>query len=264
VSFQLSERAKRVLGLALLGTGLLALLGVLVLLRFAYVTDYVEHGLVKDPERRTPNGRVIVAPADGTLLYVQRVEGGVIPEVVKRGVRVPLTDHFKTASNTRFPDGYLLGIFMSWTGVHVNRVPISGVIERQAIFNGPHMDMSDAERAILWTQLIPGWVSLKKLLGRPPYDLADKAEFVLKSARETLVIRDARDTQVYVVRIADYGVGKILTWVSEGEAVHTGQRLGMIVAGSQTDVFFADTPGLRLRVDAGEYVYGAETVLATY
>jgi phosphatidylserine decarboxylase len=264
VSLQLPARARRALGLALLGVGGLGLLGALVLLRFAYVTDYVHHGLVKDPERRAPDGRVIVAPADGTLLYVRRVEDGVIPEVVKRGVSVPLAAHVKTEPAAPFPDGYLVGIYMSWTGVHINRVPIAGVLARQALFNGPHMDMSDAERVILRTRLIPGWVGLKKWLGWPPYDLEDEADFVLKSARETLVIRDVRDTDVYVVRIADYAVGKILTWVSEGERLETGQRLGMIAAGSQTDVFFADTPGLRVRVEAGDSVYGAETILATY
>ena len=31
-----------------------------------------------------------------------------------------------------------------------------------------------------------GWVTLKKLLGLPPYDLERKADFILRSARETL------------------------------------------------------------------------------
>lgn len=249
---------------ALFAAGLLALATVLLLLRFAVVTDYMYHALVKDPERTPPEGAVIVAPADGTVLYVRRVPGGVIPRVVKQGVPVPLADHLKTSGTGDFPDGWLVGIYMNTDGVHVNRAPVAGEVADRIVWNGPHMDMSAAERTIILTQLLPGWVTLKKLLGLAPYDIEDSADFVLKSARETLVLRDSRDTAVYVVRIADYTVGKILTWVSKGEHVRLGQKLGMISWGSQTDVFFVDTPGTRPRVQVGAYVYAGETVVATY
>lgn len=255
---------RRVIGKALFGAGICALASLLFLLRFAWVAGHPEDRLAKDPERHPPEGRVIVAPADGTVIYAREVVDGTIPEVVKRGVGVPLVDHLKTDGATRFPDGYLIGIYMSWNGVHVNRVPISGAVTREAIFNGPHMDMSALERRIVFANLVPGWVRMKELLGLPPYDLEGAADFVLKSARETLVIHDVRNTDVYVVRIADYAVGKILTWVRTGERVETGQRLGMIAGGSQTDVFFEKTPGLGLRVRTGDEVYGAESVLATY
>lgn len=249
---------------ALLVTGLVALAVLLLLLRFAQVTDYLYHGLVKDPERQPPEGRVIVAPADGTVIYVRKVENGVIPEVVKQGIAVPLFEHTKTEAAAPFPNGILVGIFMSWNGVHINRAPIAGRISGRIIFNGPHMDMSEAERAIILSQLVPGWVSLKKLVGLPPYDIEDRADFVLKSARETLILDDVRGGKVYVVRIADYVVGKILTWVEEGDQVTIGQRLGMIAAGSQTDIFFEGTQGIDVRVREGMYVYGGETILATY
>ncbi len=243
---------------------LLILAGMFLLLRFAVVTDYMYHALVKDPERTVPPGRVIVAPADGTVLYVKRVEAGLIPELVKRGVPVPLTEHLKTAPETAFGSGTLVGIYMNSDGVHVNRVPISGEIKQRIIFNGPHIDMSEAERVIILTQLLPGLASFKKLLGLPPYDIDGKADFVLKSARETLVLEDIRGVRVYVTRIADYSVGKILTWVGEGEAVETGQKLGMITWGSQTDIFFEDSPGIRPRARVSEFVYAGESVLATY
>ena len=248
----------------LLVAGLVGLVAVFLLLRYAVVTDYMYHALVKDPERHVPAGPVIVAPADGRVLYIRRIENGTIPEVVKRGVPVPMSDHLKTDPGTVFPSGFLVGIYMNGDSVHINRVPIEGRVKRQIIFNGPHMDMSAAERRILLTQLVPGVVSLKKLFGIAPYDIEDEADFVLKSARETLVLEDVRETDVYVTRIADYAVGKILTWVGEGEVVETGQRLGMITWGSQTDVFFADTPGVEIKVAVGEFVYGGETVLATY
>lgn len=255
---------RRFAGVATLVIGLIALTITLILLRFAQVTDFMYHRLVKDPERHPPAGRVIVAPADGRVIYVRHVTGGVIPEIVKRGVQVPLADHLKFKISEPFPDGTLVGIFMAWNGVHVNRVPIAGKVRRRIVFNGPHMDMSPTERTVILTQLIPGWVSVKKFLGMPPYNLDDKADYILKSARETLVIRDIRSTDVYVVRIADFVVGKILTWIRKGELVRTGQKLGMIALGSQTDLFFEDTPGITLKVEVGQYVYAGETVLATY
>jgi len=258
------SRVRFAASLAFFVAGLALLAVAVLLLRITVVTDYLYHATVKDPERTPPAGDVIVAPADGRVLYVRRVEDGIVPEIVKRGVPVPLTRHLKTDPERSFAPGWLIGIYMNGDGVHVNRVPIAGVIEKRIIFNGPHMDMTAAETTIIMTQLVPGWVSFKKMLGWPPYEIEDDAEFVLKSARETMVIRDVRGASVYVARIADYSVGKILTWVHEGEQVETGQKLGMITWGSQTDLYIEETPGTRVRVVPGEFVYGAETVIATY
>ncbi|NLI76290.1 MAG: phosphatidylserine decarboxylase [Candidatus Riflebacteria bacterium] len=255
---------KRILLWVSLVMGLSALTGLLLLLRLPLATDYLYHSLVKDPDRHPPAGRVIVAPADGTILYIRRVTGGVIPEVVKQGVPVPLVDHLKMEPLRPFPDGWLVGIFMNTQGVHVNRVPDHGTVKHQHVWNGPHLDMTAAEREIILAQLLPGAVTLKKLLGRPPFDLQDKADFILRSARETLVLEDARGLDLYLVRIADYYVGRILTWIQVGESVSRGQKLGMITWGSQTDLFFASSPGLQIRAEVGQYVYGGESVLASY
>ncbi len=248
----------------LLVLGLVALAATIVALQLPRATDYMYHALVKDPERTAPAGPAIVAPADGTVLYVRRIRDGVIPEVVKRGVAVPIADHLKGEPVRPFGDGYLIGIYMNTQGVHINRVPNSGTVRRQIVFNGPHMDMSAAELEIILAQLIPGRITARKLLGRAPFDIADKADFVLKSARETLAIEDERGAYLYVVRIADYYVGKILTWIEPGQQVARGEKLGMITWGSQTDLFIEDSPGLALAVDSGQYVYAGETVLATY
>ena len=258
------RRPRRPIALFFFASGLMALAGLALLFRFAQATDYLYHALVKDPPRHAPSGDVLVAPADGTVLYVTPIEGGVIPEVVKRGVPVPLADHLKTQPAPNFGDGFLIGIYMNGDGVHINRVPISGRVKQRIIFNGPHMNMSPAERIIILTQLLPGWAGLKKLLGFSPYDIAEEADFILKSARETLVIADVRGVRVYVTRIADYGVGKILTWVQEGQQVFTGQKLGMITWGSQTDIFVEATPGLAPQVRVGQYLYAGETILATF
>jgi len=249
---------------ALCAALLLLLLALGSLLRLASVTDYLYHAAVKDPERVSPAGPLIVAPADGTVLYVRRVRDGVVPEVVKRGVRVPVVDIVKTDSGEPFRDGYLIGIYMNTFGVHINRIPNHGVVERQIVFNGPHMDMSAAESKIILSSLVPGLVSLRKLFGLSPFGTQNDHDFVLQSARETLVVEDERGVRLYVVRIADYYVGKTLTWVRPGDSVARGQKMGLISWGSQTDLYIEETPGMRIEVDVGEYVYGGETVLATY
>jgi phosphatidylserine decarboxylase len=126
------------------------------------------------------------------------------------------------------------------------------------------MNMTEAETDILIQQLVPGRMTLRKLLGQEPFDIEDKADYVLKSARETVTVEDERGAHVYVVRIADYYVGKILTWVEEGEEVVRGQKMGLITWGSQTDLFIEDSDGLEIAVEAGEYVHAGETIVATY
>lgn len=254
----------RVVGYALLATGLLALLCCVVLLRFTVVTDFLYNAAVKDPERTIPSEPTIVSPADGTVLYVKRVEGGTAPEVVKRGVPVPVAELTKFEPEAGFRDGYLVGIYMNTFGVHINRIPNHGKVKRRILFNGPHMDMTAAERGIILTSMVPGLVTARRLLRMPPFPVTDDQEFVLKSARETLVVEDERGVNLYIVRIADYYVGKILTWVGEGETVERGERMGLISWGSQTDLFIEETHGLEIEVEVGDYVYGGETVLATY
>lgn len=235
------------------------------LLRFAALNGRLGAGsLARDPERTPPQGRALVAPADGYVLYVRRVEEGSIPYVVKRGVAVPVDEHLKTRTSRPFGSGWLVGIYMPTHGVHVNRSPDSGRLLRQSVYNGPHMNMTRAELRVILGQMIPGAVELRKLAGLDPYAIEDAADYVLKSARETLEFEMAGGRAVYVVRIADFYVGRILTWVRSGEPVARGQRLGMITWGSQTDVLFEDGPGTEVVVRPGSYVYGGESVLARY
>jgi len=244
--------------------GLGLLLFILILLQFSKATDYFYHAAVKDPERTPPTGRVMVSPADGTVIYIRRVLENTISEVVKKGVPVPIIEHLKTASVSPLKDGYLIGIYMNTQGVHVNRVPDHGILKKQFIFNGPHMNMTRAETQIILSQLIPGMTTLKKILGIPPFKLEDKADYILNSSRETLVLEDSRGKSVYLIRIADYWVGRILTWIPVGKGVKRGQKLGMITWGSQTDILFENSPGLKIKVAVGDYVYGGESILATY
>ncbi len=256
---------KRWLGWFTLISGLLMLVLILLLLRLSIVTDYFYHALVKDPPRRIPAGNNIVSPADGTVLYVKKVKDSIIPEVVKKDVAIPLNELIKTEPISMMKEGYLIGIYMGGESVHINRVPTDSVYEKQIVFNGPHISMMDMDTAVVLTAMIPGLVTVKKVLGLEPFSIEKHGDYILKSARETSVFKDVRGTFVYVIRIADYWVGNILTWIQEGQEVKKGQKMGTITWGSQVDVCFEHTPGLTLHdIKAGDYVYAGETILASY
>ncbi|UCF44075.1 MAG: phosphatidylserine decarboxylase [Planctomycetota bacterium] len=259
------KRAQRWVGWLTLTLGLLLLATVLLLLRLSVVTDYFYHALIKDPPRQIPPGNNIVAPADGIVLYIKKIEDGVIPEIVKKGVAIPLREFIKNDLAGPMKRGYLIGIYMNVESVHITRVPVDGTYTRQIVFNGPHMSMSKQETAVILTAMIPGLVTIKKLLGLDPFSIEKYGDYILKSARETSVFKDVRGTFIYVIRIADFWVGNILTWIEEGQDVKKGQKMGMITWGSQVDICFEHTPGLKLHdIKVGDYIYAGKTILASY
>ena len=69
--------------------------------------------------------------------------------------------------------------------------------EKQIVFNGPHMPMTEQEKAIILTQMIPGLTTVKKLLGMDPYSIEKYGDYILKSARETSVIKEKSN---YILR----------------------------------------------------------------
>src|SRR5262249_49354193 len=82
----------------------------------------------RDPVRRPPSGRVVVAPADGVLLYARRVTGGHVPSPGKRGVPVPRDEWVGQVRGEG--DGTLFGIYMTALNVHYIRAPIPGKVTR--------------------------------------------------------------------------------------------------------------------------------------
>ena len=244
-------------------TGIVVLLIVILLLRLAVVTDYMYHSAVKDPERSIPPGDNIVAPADGLVLYVKRFQNGEVPDIVKQGVPVRLDEMIKTTPPEAIQDGYLIGIYMNTESVHVNRVPVDGVLAACFLYNGPHMAMSGVEKSAILTAMVPGLTSIKKVLGMEPFAISKAGDYIMKSARETCVYTDLRGEPVYVIRIADYWVGNLLNWIEVGQPVTKGQRMGVITWGSQTDICFPSSENMTIHVSVGDYVYAGETILAT-
>lgn len=202
----------------------------------------------RDPSRAIPQKKnVIVSPADGKVVYIEKVENGQVFSR-KLGEKIKLEE--LTKMETGSGSGWLIGIYMSPLDVHYNYAPIGGEVEKivhtKANKNLPMVD--------LWE-----YISLT-FLRRAVNLFAKKFHFV--NERNTILLSNS-DLRIAVVEIADKFVNKISCFVSEGDHLALGQKLSFIERGSQVDlvVFKQD---LDIKVKVGDQVYGAQTVLAQY
>jgi phosphatidylserine decarboxylase len=165
----------------------------------------------RDPERVLPPRKdVFVAPADGLVVSIEQAippaELGLAPEPRTR-----------------------VAIFLSVLDVHVNRVPISGVVQKIAYH--PGLFLSAAE---------------------------DKASD--DNERNSILLRTTAGQDVVVVQIAGLIARRILCEVSEGQPLLAGQRIGIIRFGSRTDLYLPE--GCVPQVAVGQRMIGGETVIA--
>lgn len=161
----------------------------------------------RDPLRQIPPiPKVVVSPADGKVIEISTVTD---PEPWKG-------DHRK------------ISIFMSPLNVHVNRIPVGGVIEL-----------------------------LRYNRGR--FSAAFHPEASSQNERQFVSIRTSLGV-VGVVQVAGWLARRIVCHLQEGQQVETGQRFGMIRFGSRLDVYLpADCMvGVtkKQKVRAGETVIG--------
>lgn len=201
----------------------------------------------RDPPRRIPPGRNVVAPADGRILYVREVAPGHRPTPQKQGLPVSLAE-WQEAQGIWAGGGTLIGIYMTPLSVHFNRAPIAGrvrrVLPRPA--EGENLSMAKALARLIWR-----W---------PPYE--EGSDYISRNARNTVLIDG--DFPVAVIQIADRYVKEIDCHVVAGERVEKGQKYGMIRMGSQCDLFLPRAARVSLRCAAGDQVYAGESILAEY
>jgi len=200
----------------------------------------------RDPVRNPPEGRVVVSPADGVLLYTRRVAGGEVPCPVKKGARVPLEEWIgKIACDG---DGTLVGIYMTGLSVHYIRAPVPGSVVRVV------------PRAARGENLHQVRTFLRLVWGMKPYE--EGSRYIVHNARNTIAIDG--DVPVAVVQIADRYVSECDCFVAEGQRVSVGEKIGMIRMGSQRDLYVPDRAGVTLDIRPGARVRAGETVLGTY
>jgi phosphatidylserine decarboxylase len=200
----------------------------------------------RDPPRHPPDGRIVVAPADGYLLYTRRVERGRVPSPVKRGVSVPLDEWIGRVPS--LGDGTLIGIYMTALSVHYIRAPVPGcvshVVPRPAI--GENLHQTRTFVRLIW--------------GMQPYE--EGSRYITRNARNTIAIDG--EVPAVVVQIADRYVKECDCFVTAREPVEIGQKIGMIRMGSQCDLFIPDSAKVTFDCTPGQRVAAGETILGRY
>ncbi len=185
--------------LAVLGYDLLAL-PALALTTFIFC-------FFRDPERIGPISEdALISPADGKVILIEKI----------------------------IDDQYLLGqvykisIFMNVFNVHVNRVPVSGTVEK-----------------ILYT---PG-----------KFYSADSDRGALHNEHCATILQSSRGHRLAFVQVAGLIARRIVCWLEVDDKVRRGQRFGLIRFGSRVDLYIPTQTQLEIAV--GQKVRAGETVL---
>jgi len=145
-------------------------------------------------------------------------------------IACPADGTVMTVKNEGTPGITVVRIFLSVLNVHVQRAPSGGKIEQ-----------------IKFTQ------------GR--FAIAYKPE-AADNQRNLIRIAGENGRSVEIEQITGSIARRIACYVTEGQEVKTGERVGMIYFGSQVAVYLPETA--RVLVKPGDKVAGAETVLALW
>ncbi len=203
----------------------------------------------RDPVRVTPQDKdLVVSPCDGQVVYIRRVEDGVITsEKLGEPISVQEITHADWPEGAAPGRGWLIGIYMSPLDVHFNYAPVpgpvTGIVHTGARANLPMVD--------LWEYVQLTWL-------RRAVDLFGK-RYALENERQTVFVDGP--IKVAMVEIADKFVNKIRTYIQVGDRLRTGQKVSFIERGSQVDLFLF-SEDLDFLVGVGDQVYGAQTAIA--
>lgn len=201
----------------------------------------------RNPPRTAPSEPGVLSPADGTIVYVRKVEPGEDVVVIKQGLRATVKDI------ARADDGgakLVIGIFMSPLDVHYNRAPLHGTIDftrrHPASEGNAHMG------AMHW----------RTLFNLAPH-YAGSVHIVQNERAVTRFTADynGKPFPFYVVQIGARTVNGIDVYYRPGESVNRGATFGMIRIGSQVDLIVPWRAGLETRVSPGDRVRAGETIL---
>lgn len=122
-----------------------------------------------------------------------------------------------------------MSTFLSVFDVHIVRAPVSGKIMSSSHQPGLYMN-------------------------------AESEDASEHNERQSVVIRNAQNVDIAVILIAGLVARRIVMFISDGDTVRAGQRIGLIRFGSRVDVIVP--AGCRQLVAEGQRMVGGETVLA--
>lgn len=201
----------------------------------------------RNPARVVPPDEGVVSAADGTVVYVKKVEPGEPVVSIKQGLSAKLVDIVGEDEPLR---KLIVGVFMSPFDVHYNRAPIAGNVQfvRHHPGRGPNLHMGSMH-----------WRILRQ---HQPY--CEGSAHIVQNERTVTKINGVLNGAAlpcYVVQIAAKTVAGIDSYVKPGERLEKGTIFGMIRVGSQVDVVIPWHEGMNVRVRTGDRVRAGETVL---
>lgn len=164
----------------------------------------------RNPKRVTPTDEnLIISPADGIVSLIQSV----IPPV---------------SYNIGAEKRWRVSIFLNVFDVHLQRIPLSGEVEKIIYHPGKFLNAS-----------------------------LDKASD--ENERQTVVVNH-QGTKIAFTQIAGLIARRIVCEISQGDQMTAGQLYGLIRFGSRVDVYLP--VGVEPKVLIGQRMIGGETVLA--
>ncbi len=162
----------------------------------------------RNPAREIPAGEeIIVSPGDGMVVAVE----------------------------SEFEHRYLkeqsirISIFLNVFDVHINRMPIGGIVQDMVYQPGKFM-------------------------------MANQPDASSGNEQNALMLCRSDGVKVLCVQIAGLIARRIVSWVIPGEQVTKGERFGLIRFGSRMDVYLPETSTIRVQV--GSKVKGGSSILA--
>jgi phosphatidylserine decarboxylase len=156
----------------------------------------------RNPKRKIPDGDHVLSPADGTVVYVERVAADQPTISIKDGREIFISDIVREdVSDTK----YLIGVFMSPFDVHFNRAPVSGTID--FIRHHPAKLKNHHMTSMHWRTLR----NLSPFYENSPHIIDNERTVTKLSGRFK-----GGPLSCYVVQIAGGSVDGIDSYVSEG------------------------------------------------
>ena len=160
----------------------------------------------RDPDRVTPEGEgLVISAADGKVVLIKEVS-------------------FPELSDEKLIQ---VSVFLSVFNVHVNRIPVSGVVDEIKYYPG---------------KFLAAW--------------NEKASL---ENEQTLISIDTGTKKIYFKQIAGLIARRIVWKLESGQSVRAGERFGLIRFGSRVDILLPLNSEIRVKV--GDKVKGGETVI---
>ena len=179
---------------------------------FLYIFSLFVLWFFRDPERNTPlENNAVISPADGTICKIDQAP---MPKETSLGNEACLR----------------VCIFMNVVNVHVNRAPISGIIDDIIYIAGKFFVAS-----------------------------LDKASE--HNERNILVMQNKKNEKIVSVQIAGLVARRILSFVEKSTSLKAGERFGLIRFGSRVDVYMPLHYSTQLK--EGDKVTAGESIIAS-